>query len=288
MPIPSTAIASPAAKSLRFSTYAGAKDVKPRDFECVWSDVVEHQSNHLVTPCEPCPGKNCSHKAGSAHNFAELAPGTTRATRNVVRVHAGVFDLDHGVIDDVKGSMRLLKAEGIEAVLSSTHSHTPSTPRLRLTLSLSRPAMASEWPALWGAINARFELHADEQAKDPARLYYDPTVPEGVKPLIWVNAGVPLDVDAVLASAPKEITGLKPTRSGDEWRGMLEIIGDGRRNSTLTAVAGALMRHAPSLSPDLAFELVLALNEARCRPPLPAKTVATIADSIARKQGARS
>ncbi len=67
--------------------------------------------------------------------------------------------------------------------------------------------------------------------------------------------------------------------SPEFWRSMVaEGVAEGGRNAALARLAGHLFR---SLDPLVAVELLLAWNEARCRPPLPAAEVRRTLDSIA-------
>ena len=59
-----------------------------------------------------------------------------------------------------------------------------------------------------------------------------------------------------------------------------EGVEEGSRNSTLASLCGHLLRHG--VDPQVALELLLAWNRARCRPPLADNEVAQVVDSIAR------
>jgi Bifunctional DNA primase/polymerase, N-terminal/Primase C terminal 1 (PriCT-1) len=72
-------------------------------------------------------------------------------------------------------------------------------------------------------------------------------------------------------SAPQPIPSL-------EWRSLAAEIADGRRNCTLTKIAGHLLRRY--VDPLLVLELMHALNASKCAPPLPAEDVVRIVDSI--------
>jgi hypothetical protein len=65
------------------------------------------------------------------------------------------------------------------------------------------------------------------------------------------------------------------------WRNLVrEGVVEGSRNSTLASLAGHLLRQG--VDPQVALELLLAWNGARCRPPLAGNEVAQVVDSIAR------
>ena len=55
---------------------------------------------------------------------------------------------------------------------------------------------------------------------------------------------------------------------------------EGRRNNTLASLAGHLLWHG--VDAQVALELLLAVNRARCRPPLPDDEVAPVVANIAR------
>jgi hypothetical protein len=67
----------------------------------------------------------------------------------------------------------------------------------------------------------------------------------------------------------------------EHWRHLVrEGVDEGSRNSTLASLCGHLLRHG--VDPQVARELLLTWNRARCRPPLADNEVAQVVDSIAR------
>jgi hypothetical protein len=77
---------------------------------------------------------------------------------------------------------------------------------------------------------------------------------------------------------------------GPDWSALVQAgIGEGGRNDTIARLAGHLLqRH---VDPLMTLELILAFNEARCRPPLDRAEVVRTVDSIAgaelRQRGTR-
>jgi hypothetical protein len=68
-----------------------------------------------------------------------------------------------------------------------------------------------------------------------------------------------------------------------EWRELLcADVGEGRRNETVTRLAGYLMRH--HIDPLVAHELLRIWNASRCQPPLQAAELDKIVDSIAGRE----
>jgi hypothetical protein len=101
----------------------------------------------------------------------------------------------------------------------------------------------------------------------------------------WRSGHAPED----LAVAPmpgwllERVTG-RPAGRGhslDHWRRLVrDGVAEGERNSTIASFAGHLLWHG--VDPEVALELLLAWNRARCRPPLSDAEVASVLRSIAR------
>jgi hypothetical protein len=70
------------------------------------------------------------------------------------------------------------------------------------------------------------------------------------------------------------------TVAATAWRDMVRAgIGEGRRNDGISRLVGHLLQRR--VDPEIALELVLAFNDARCRPPLKCAEVVAVVDSIA-------
>jgi hypothetical protein len=77
-------------------------------------------------------------------------------------------------------------------------------------------------------------------------------------------------------------------RPSSEWVELIRgPVAEGMRNDALARIAGHLLR-IRALHPAIAAELVQAVNEARCNPPLGADEVQAIVESIAGRELARS
>lgn len=128
-----------------------------------------------------------------------------RERANVQSVYALV--LDH----DKQGDWQKLTDlwQGTSCAIYTTKSHgAPDSQgdRLRVTLSLSRPVSSDEHAKIWQWAAQRSTTAGcppDQQCKDASRFWYTPSIPPGG----WRShrlAGAPIDVDAVLALAPKQ------------------------------------------------------------------------------------
>jgi hypothetical protein len=70
--------------------------------------------------------------------------------------------------------------------------------------------------------------------------------------------------------------------SPEVWHKLVQGVECGARNQSIARLAGLLLRHLPD--PLVAAQLVLAFNEARCRPPLPTEEVQRTLDSVAARE----
>jgi hypothetical protein len=210
-----------------YNSLAGQPEIQQAE----WTDLIELLATHKRTACDPCPGKNCSHKFGEAWSPVEFAPcpptcrnhGRAKAydcgggqfhrlNDNVAAIHVAVFDIDHVTLDQVEGIASRVDEAGLAAILHSTHNHKPpSDCALRLLIPVSRPVKASEWHRFRAAAEKRLQLPADRQTKDLCRLYFMPTAPEkGPEPIASFSHGASLNVDAILGEAGKTPTGTRP------------------------------------------------------------------------------
>jgi hypothetical protein len=89
-----------------------------------------------------------------------------------------------------------------------------------------------------------------------------------------------------LASMPGWLAGASARPAGrghslEHWRRLLrDGVAEGARNDTIASLTGHLLWHG--VDPDVATELLLCWNEARCRPPLPPDEVVRTVESITR------
>lgn len=133
---------------------------------------------------------------------AELAHGTTRLARNVVRVHFGVADIDKADPAAVQRLIERLKGEGQAFVLYTTWSHYTEVEkglcRVRVAIPFTRPVEAWEWPAVWSRMNVAFDGLMDPQCKNIDRAYFFPSAPAGSEECAHteLNIGQPWDVDS--------------------------------------------------------------------------------------------
>jgi hypothetical protein len=129
--------------------------------------------------------------------------GDKRANANVETVAALVYDVDDGTTIDA-----LANAMGdVYGMITSTWSHTPTVPRWRPIIPLSRPVTRAEFDRVWRAGAMRIETvgRPDYAARDSAHVWSVPAVPrERVGDYVCrILAGPIFDVEAALALIPK-------------------------------------------------------------------------------------
>ncbi|MGB8409052.1 MAG: hypothetical protein WCE58_03985, partial [Gallionella sp.] len=102
-----------------------------------------------------------------------------------------VFDVDVGVTPEAVKSI----LGGFAYVLHSTWSHTPDKPSYRVIVPFTTPVPKQVWPQIWPRLNLFLGGINDPATKDPARIYYLPSHPEGRGDFfVAVGEGKPLDI----------------------------------------------------------------------------------------------
>lgn len=84
----------------------------------------------------------------------------------------------------------------------STASSTNDAPKFRLVFQLSGEVEVDKIRHFWFALNSELDDLGDPQTKDLARMYYIPAKYSGANNFFFVNEGIPLDIDYVLARWP--------------------------------------------------------------------------------------
>lgn len=143
----------------------------------------------LLTTRRPFEGDR-QHSGWSPASFR----GDRRGLEHVESVYALCLDYDRGeALDDV-----LERFPGMDLVLHTTRKHTPSEPRCRVVIRLSRAVSPGEFSDLWRRF-APIAGEVDQAPKDPSRFWFTPGCPDGAEFVGRVVPGEPLDVDHWLA-----------------------------------------------------------------------------------------
>ena len=120
-----------------------------------------------------------------------------RKAEIVVQVFALGFDGDKAAVPSID-ALRIALA-GRACIIHPRSSYTPSGPRWRLILLLSRAVTPQEYRTLWAYVSKSFPFPVGQEASDPSRGRYVPRTPDEGDFVGEVLEGEPVDVDQVLA-----------------------------------------------------------------------------------------
>jgi replicative DNA helicase len=98
-----------------------------------------------------------------------------------------------------------LRARGLAFIIYSTFTHSPESPRVRLVLRPNRVIECAEIQQARAGGVAEFGLYSDPTCKNPSRIFFVPSAPEGTPPeRVYFEAaeGADVDLDALLRRAP--------------------------------------------------------------------------------------
>lgn len=196
------------------SVFNHERDNIPKRNEITWEQLVESLAHVSVSPCTlaTCRRAECQEKKIQAWSPASWPEGETRAKATVEAVSCLVCDLDH--VPALELDAHLERLERYASLLHSSHSDRPDDRCVRVVVQLSRPVAGSDFPRFWRAAVDHLGLPVDEATKDASRLYFMPSRPsdacgdsfDGQGYDYVCNEGPPLDVDALFALVPPEVT----------------------------------------------------------------------------------
>lgn len=203
--------------------------------------------------------------------------GDKRAKANVEHVYAVGLDLDKRVDWDAL----LERFAANDSFLHTTWSSTPTEPRARVFLRLSRPVTGAEYVRVYQACARTAEaggLEVDRKASDPSRFWFVPSTPPGVAYRWSIGEGEPVDVDWALSVVPAEVAYVPPA-STPPPRGVGDVLSraaayvdrcepaiSGSGGSTTTIKLAQALVRGFALNHDEAFCLMWGWN-VRCEPP---------------------
>jgi hypothetical protein len=167
------------------------------------------------TECNPCTGHACTEKRTAVYSPAEFK-NNKRSKANVLAVHALIYDIDgptpnapDGITESkFMALLDRLDKSGVEYAFIATHSYTEAHPSVRLLFSLKRPLMPAEFDTVRQIIQRTLQIPGvDENAKDPSRIYYTPSISKVVASIPnGYTDGDSIDVDLMLKVGQKTKT----------------------------------------------------------------------------------
>ncbi|MFI5301744.1 MAG: DUF3987 domain-containing protein, partial [Polyangiales bacterium] len=178
---------------ISFTLFSSDSDSTGKRFEATWE-----QLGQLIC-LDPPAAREVSKKSLKLWSPA-LFRGDHRSRESVEAIFALGFDVDETPVP-AESYLRTALA-GQACMFHTSSSSTPSAPRWRLLLQLSRPVTADEYDRLWALLAANLTCPVGKSAKDPSRGWYTPRVPAEGDFVGVVLPGAPLDVDAALALTP--------------------------------------------------------------------------------------
>lgn len=198
--------------SVTFAGYDHERDVIPEIRTWPWKDFVTLLSEHTVTNCLPCAGKECKSKYGPAFSPGVPRAGKTRADKNIEQLCLLAFDFDSLTNAELQGVSD--RFEGLESVLYSTHSHLhqgPDDNRVRIVFPMHRALTPAEYKTVHHEVRRRYGLEwqrdgerkgADLARTDLSGLYFLPSAPVGTETLFAYEPGLLLDLETLIREAP--------------------------------------------------------------------------------------
>lgn len=150
---------------------------------------------------------------------AVFVAGGTRKSENVQSVTALVVDVDDGhPFSEIQERLA-----PFTYVAHSSHSHTTEHPKYRVVLPLGCPVPLGDWESMWPRLNALVGGHADPAAKDPARVYFLPSMPPGAEGhFVQIHGGrfiQPMDLPR-LPVASSQAGGVAAKGQQRPWKGV--------------------------------------------------------------------
>lgn len=261
-------------------------DSSPRQTTVALAKFIEAFAKPRKTSCTiaTCKHNVCAYKNGKAWSPALYPPGAARQKKFVTVVSCLVVDLDHLPNDEALRAARAPLA-GLQYFIHASHSdrpagcsictcgsepgalhgeHCPSRVDrcVRVVIMLSRSVTRDEWPRFWAAAMNRLGLPADPSCCDSSRLYFLPSRPKDAESYLFeVHDGAPLDVEAILATAPPDAPSIAENLRID----LAGVVEPGQRHAMLKSMAGAMRFRGAGY--DEIEAALLAANKARCNPP---------------------
>lgn len=243
---------------MNFTIYANSRDKRTSTTRSVtWPEAVEVLTVHTRRAEKEGPGFSpVTFKPGpcACPDPRGLCPkGEGHAlNQNVELVHLLGIDLDKSETGGTLGheeALRHLKhiqSLGVATVFHSTHSYAPpDRSTWRVFFALSRSITGDEFKPFWRAAIAFLGVPTGIKTDFPARFWHAPSCPPDGKPGAGSFEGVPLDVDALLASAPVQVKPVVPPQVND-----VDHAYPPASEELLSKAAQALQDHGQAVSGD--------------------------------------
>lgn len=154
--------------AISFALFASMKSTQPKMDALSLTQFLAMFEEHAVI---------ADKHSGKLWSPTTYADGASRKSANVEAIAALVVDVDDGT----PFAELQAKLEPFRYVVHTSHSHTSAHPKYRVVLPLATPISSSEWSNAWQRLNLFVAGHADPATKDPARMYFLPSMPPGAE-----------------------------------------------------------------------------------------------------------
>ncbi|WP_199541548.1 DNA primase family protein [Paraburkholderia kururiensis] len=154
--------------AIAFTLFTGIKSNAPRMETASLAQFLAMFEKHMIL---------ADKASGKPWSPTVYKDGASRGNAGVEAMTALVIDVDDGT----PFSALEAKLEPFLYVVHSSYSHTVAYPKYRVVLPLAAPVMVAEWPSVWRRLSSFVDGHADPATKDPARLYFLPSMPPGAE-----------------------------------------------------------------------------------------------------------
>lgn len=188
---------------INIATGSSRKSVNWKNEDVLWSALVDRLQIVTRTPETQAEYKNLTKaKRDDIKDVGGFVGGRLKGGRRkaeaIIQRRLLTLDLDYVTAND-KPWETIELVIGCAAVLYSTHSHTPRSPRLRLVIPLSRPVTPDEYTAVARRVACDIGIDmCDDTTYEPHRLMYWPSASLDAEYRYEVVDGPWLDVDEQL------------------------------------------------------------------------------------------
>ena len=173
---------NPASQTFEYTVFKNEKDNVPEAGVRTWADFSTRMQYHTARKTK---------EGTRLFSPVKYKEGARRGNDGVEAITMAVFDVDGGVTPEAVKSL----LGGFAYVLHSTWSHTPDKPSYRVIVPFTTPVPKQDWPQIWPRLNLFLGGINDPATKDPARIYYLPSHPEGRDDFfVAAGEGKPLNV----------------------------------------------------------------------------------------------
>jgi Protein of unknown function (DUF3987) len=210
------------------STFRSTTDTHPRPVRTTWAGLQHALTRHLVL---------VDKMTARLWSPAVYGAGATRGNAGVIEVSVLAFDVDDGTTTDALGYW----LNDLEHIITSSYSHKPEQPKLRVVIRLTEPIPTDVFDDVWRRANQHLlHGHVDPSTKDAACIFFVPSGPPGAERVALLHAGRALDWRALPPPPSRRASwrGVRvngaPTGAGDDMKRAHGLLGKFARDLAQT------------------------------------------------------